>query len=45
MAAARATLLEALTPEAYAHLDGSGERLHEQVIDGPGRRTTCRGTS
>ena len=31
MAAARATLLEVLTPEAYAHVDRLRRRLHEQV--------------
>jgi glutamate-1-semialdehyde 2,1-aminomutase len=33
MAAARATLLEALTPEAYARLEALRARLHEQVTD------------
>jgi glutamate-1-semialdehyde 2,1-aminomutase len=31
MAAARATLLEALTPEAYAHVERLRGRMHEQV--------------
>ena len=45
MAAARATLLEALTPEAYAHV----ERLAGPAARAGDRRccatTTCRGTS
>ena len=39
MAAARANLLEVLTPEAYAHLD----RLNDRIVRGlPGRRRRVR---
>ena len=44
MAAARATLLEALTPEAYARVERLRARLHEQVTEVL-RLTASRGTS
>ena len=44
MAAARANLLEVMTPEAYAHLDKLNERIVAGCHGGDRPSTACRPT-